>query len=68
MLSKLIFLITLTSALGATLEDQRVREMWNWYQPNSEKLTILLANWQKVITIFKVHFRENYRLAASYKS
>jgi hypothetical protein len=38
----------------ATFLDQRmlVMEMWNWYQPNSEKLTNLMATLDQVIFNF----------------
>ena len=34
--------------------DQRmlIMEMWNWYQPNSEKLMTLMATLDQVIFIF----------------
>ena len=38
----------------ATLVDQRmlIMEMWNWYQPNSEKLMTLMATLDQVIFYF----------------
>ena len=37
-----------------TLVDQRmlIMEMWNWYQPNSEKLMTLMATLDQVIFYF----------------
>ena len=41
----------------ATTVDQRmlIMEMWNWYQPNSEKLMTLMATLDQVIFFFFIY-------------
>ena len=49
----LVFLMDESSTAATISENEEVRqqlkEMWSWYQPNSEKLMSILATFDKVI-------------------
>ena len=48
----LVFLMDESSTAATISENEEVRqqlkEMWSWYQPNSEKLMSILATFDKV--------------------
>ena len=44
------------SSTAATISEneevrQQLKEMWSWYQPNSEKLMSILATFDKVVYV-----------------
>ena len=49
----LVFLMDESSTAATISENeevqQQLKEMWSWYQPNSEKLMSILATFDKVI-------------------